>query len=79
MPVANVPLDVVLRSGFSDIAKNFIAIGNGGGIAPRLETITHGVHVAVRADARVSEQIPRTAAGFSRLEDYETLIGALTA
>ena len=59
-------------------SANNHSFGNGGGIAPWLEAITHGVHVAVRADARVSEKIPCTAAGFSRLEDHETLIGALS-
>ena len=79
MLVADVALHVVFRSRFTNIAENFVAVGDRSRISPWFESITHGVHIAVGADTRVPEKIPRTAAGLARFQDNEALIRAFTA
>ena len=79
MLVADVALHVVFRSRFTNIAKDFVAIGDRSRISPGLESVAHGVHIAVGADTGVPEKIPGAAAGLARFQDHEALIRTFTA
>ncbi len=45
------------------------AVGDGVGFVPRLEAVAERVHVAIGANAGVTEKIPRAAHGWPALED----------
>jgi hypothetical protein len=53
------------------------AVGNGFLCRPGLEVITQGMHITVRADARVTEQIPGTPNSVASLQNGKTRTGTI--
>ncbi len=70
-PVAEADLvdDAGLGRGVADVLQDRSTIGDRLLAFPRPERIAERVHVRVRADARIAEQIPRASDGVARLED----------
>ena len=58
---ADVLVDAELLRRLLEIVQDGRAVGDGLGLGPRLEGEAQGVHVAVRADARIAEQVPGAA------------------
>ena len=73
------PGDVVLIRCFADIVPDRRTIGDGLGLGPGFEIEAQRVHVRIRADAGIAEQVPRPAHGASLFEDSIGLAGALLA
>ncbi len=69
----NLAIDSVLLRRLADVSKNRLAIGNRFRFLPGTETITHRVHVGIGAHARVSKQVPGSAAGATALDNREGL------
>ena len=67
--VADLPVDAVGGRRFPEVAENIRAAGDRLGVLPRAEGVTEGKHVRVRPDAGKPEQVPRPAAGATRLDD----------
>ena len=74
---ADVLLEVVLAGGFDDVFADARAVGDGLGFFPGFEVVAEGVHVAVRPDAGVAEQVPGAADGVAAFEDGEIEAGAI--
>ena len=66
---ADVLVDAMLGRGFADVAADRRAVGDGLGRFPRLEAIAQRVHVGIRADAGITEQIPGAADGVAAFQD----------
>ena len=77
MAVADVTFDIVFGGGFADITADVRAVGNRLGLLPRFEFVAQRVHVAVRADAGIAEQVPGAANGVAALDDGEAALGAV--
>ena len=73
----DVRLDPVLARGLAHVVEDRGAVGDRLGLAPRLERVAERVHVGVRADPRIAEQIPGAADALARLEDRVGLTGAI--
>src|SRR5216683_2743143 len=69
----DVLLNPVLARGLADVAEDRGAVRDRLGVAPRAKRVAQGVHVGVRADTRVAEQIPGAARAAPRLEDRVAL------
>jgi len=69
MAEANVLVDAELGSGVAQVLEDRRSVGDRLGGGPRLEAVAEGVHVAVRAHARVAEQIPGAAQVIAAFED----------
>jgi hypothetical protein len=76
VPVPDVLVDLVLVGSFVDVAADVLTVGDRIAVRPRLERVAEGVHVRVRADARIAEQVPGAAGGLTRLEDRVRLARA---
>ena len=61
VPEPDVGVDAAFGCRGSDVVQNGSAVGDGLGGGPRPEPVAQGVHIGVRADAGIPEQIPRTA------------------
>ena len=72
----DVPVDAVFCCRLAHIAQDGWAVGNRLARRPRFEVITECVHVAVRPDARIAEEIPRPANGLPALENGIGFVGA---
>jgi hypothetical protein len=70
-------VDTLLTRRFVEVFQNRRAVGNRLRQRPRLEAVAKRVHVAVRADARIAEQIPGAADVRSPLEDDDAARRAL--
>src|SRR3954470_21259126 len=68
-------VDTVFFGGLAHIVQNLRPVGNRFCFGPRLERVTQREHVAVGADAGISEQIPGTAHAVAALENSKTLTG----
>ncbi len=66
---ADVPVDAVLGRRLAHVVQDRRAVGDRLGSAPRAEGVAERVHVRVRSDAGVAEQVPGAADGSARLED----------
>ena len=76
MSEADVGLDPLVLRRIAHVFQDGRAVGNGLGLGPGLEGITQGVHVAVRPDARIAEQVPSTA---DRLPPFKDDVGSVRA
>src|SRR6185437_7011240 len=74
---ADVPVDAVLGRGLADIGADGGAVGDRLGLDPGFEAVAERVHVRIRADARIAEQIPGAAYRVTPFEDGEALARAL--
>src|SRR5258708_9842530 len=70
--VADVPVDAVVAGRLADVLQDRGAVGDRLGLAPRLEGVAQGVHVAVRADPGIPAQAPSAAHGLPALTDHTT-------
>ena len=77
MAVADPGVDAVVARDLADVGQDRRAVGDRLGVLPRPEGVAQRVHVGVRADAGIAEQIPGAAAGLARLEDGVALARAL--
>ena len=69
MAVFDVGSDAVFVCRVLDVLANGFAIGNRFVIDPGFKGVTQGVHVGVRANAWVLEQIPGAADGLARFQN----------
>ena len=74
--VPDVLVDAVLGGGLVEVVPDRRAVGDRLVGRPRLEAEAEGVHVGVRADAGVLEQIPGAAELVPTLQDHVALAGA---
>ena len=65
----DVLVDPVVAGGVAHITQDRGAVGDGLGLGPRLEDVAQGIHVGVRPDAGVAEQIPGAADGRAPFQD----------
>ncbi len=72
-------LEVVLGDRLVQVAEDRVAAGDVLVLLPGPEGVAEGVHVRVRADARIAEEIPRPPDGLAPLEDGEGLLRVLPA
>ena len=79
VPEADLLLDPVIVRGVADVVEDRGAVGDRLGALPGPEAVAQRVHVGVRADARVAEQVPGTADRIARLENRECLTGTALA
>ena len=63
----------VLGDGLVQVAEDLVRVGDGVVGRPRLVLEAEGVHVGVRPDSRVAEQVPRAADGVAAVDDGVTL------
>ncbi len=63
----------ILGGGLADVVQNLRPVGDRLRLAPWLERIAHREHVAVGADARITEQVPGAADAVAALENDKTL------
>ena len=76
---ADMAANVVFIGGFVDVVTNQVAVGNDFRLGPRLEVVAKGEHVRVRANARVTKQIPGAADGVTAFQNHEGLVRAVLA
>src|SRR6478672_9857038 len=70
-------VDAVLGCGLADVVQNSRPVCDRLRLGPWLERIAHREHVAVGADAGITEQIPSAADAVAALENDKTLAGAI--
>ena len=75
---ADFVVDAVLGGGLADVVQDSRPVGDRLRLDPWLERIAHRKHVAVGADARITEQVPGAADAVATLENDKTL-GRTTA
>src|SRR5437660_10822739 len=75
---ADFVVDAVLGGGLADVVQDSRPVGDRLRLDPWLERIAHRNHVAVGADARITEQVPGAADAVATLENDKTL-GRTTA
>src|SRR6202011_800209 len=68
-------VDAVLRRRLADVIQNPRSVGNCLRFGPWLERIAQREHVAVGADAGITEQIPGAADGLAALDYKKTIAG----
>jgi hypothetical protein len=73
---ADAALDAVVAGRLAHVLEDRRTVGDRLGLLPRAKGIAEGVHVRVRADARVFEEVPRAADALARLEDRVGLLRA---
>ena len=73
---ANMPVDSEFLRGVDDITADRLAIGDGAIARPGVEGKAQRIHVRIRTDARIAEQIPGAADRIARFEDRVALAGA---
>src|SRR4029077_10412354 len=74
---ADVVFDPVLARGLANVVADLLAGGDRVFVAPRLERVAKRVHVGVRADAGVAEEVPGAADRLAGLEDRVALAGGV--
>src|SRR5436305_3318069 len=74
---ADLAVDSVLARGFPDVAEDRAPVGDRSVTGPGPERVAKRVHVRVRADARVAEQLPGSTDRAPGLEDRVALLRAL--
>jgi len=77
MTVADAPGHAVPGRRLADVAQDRRAVGQRARVLPRRERIAERVHVGVRADPRIAEQVPRAADLVARLEDRVAAVGTV--
>jgi hypothetical protein len=77
MVEADLPVDPVVLCCLADIVEDRRAVRDRLRLPPRPEGVAQGVHVRVRADPRIPEQIPCPADAVPRLKDRVGLIRAV--
>src|SRR5437667_12339225 len=70
---ADFPVDAVLGGSLADVIQNMRTVGDRLRLLPWLERIAHREHVAVGADAGITEQVPGAADAVAALENDKTL------
>src|SRR5947207_13940654 len=70
---ADFVVDAVLGGGLADVVQDSRPVGDRLRLDPWLERIAHRKHVAVGADARITEQVPGAADAVAALENDKTL------
>ncbi len=75
----DVLVDPALSCRVHDVSLDRRTVGQGLGTGPRTEVISEGVHVGIRADARIAKQIPGTAHRFAPFDNGDPLAWAFTA
>ena len=76
VPEADPAVDAVLARRIAHVVEDRRPIGDRLRVLPRPERVAERVHVRVRADARVAEQVPGPADRIAGLEDRVGLAGA---
>ena len=66
-------VDAVLGGSLADVIQNMRTVGDRLRLLPWLERIAHREHVAVGADAGITEQVPGAADAVAALENDKTL------
>ena len=74
---ADLLLDAVFRRRLAHVGEDRRPVRDRLRLRPRPERVAERVHVRVRADARVAEQVPRPSDALARLEDRDRLARAL--
>src|SRR6516164_7836340 len=74
---ADVAVDIELAGGVANILQDGGTVGDGVWGFPRTERVAEGVHVGVRTDAGVAEEVPGAADGAASFEDDVALAGTL--
>src|SRR6185312_4728178 len=73
---ADLAVDPALAGGGPHVGEDRLAVGDRLRRRPRPEAVAERVHVGVRADPRVAEEVPGAADRLPRLEDRVALAGA---
>ena len=73
MAIADLFVYAELGGRLADVVEDGGPVGDGLGVAPGAEPVTERVHVRVRPDAGIAEQVPCAAHRVSPLKDGETL------
>src|SRR5205823_10472948 len=73
---ANVLLDAVLGGRLAYVAEDRGPVRDRLGLTPRPEDVAQRVHIGIRADPGVPEEVPGAAHALARLEDRVALAGA---
>src|ERR1700756_5155176 len=66
---ANLGVDATLACGLPHVVEDRLTLADRLRRRPRLEAVAQGVHVRVRADAGVAEEVPGPPQFLARLED----------
>ncbi len=74
---ADLLLDAVVGGGLLDVVEDRGSVGDRLVSVPGAEGVAEGVHVGVRADAGVAEEVPGPADAIAGLEDRVGLAGAV--
>src|SRR2546421_11393439 len=77
MVEANVLVDAIAFSGVAHVGEDRLAVGDRLRVLPGAERVAERVHVGVRADPGIAEQVPGPAAAAARLDDGVALLRAL--
>ena len=75
MTEPDVGLDPLLAGGVADVVEDRGPVGNGPVAGPGPEGIAQGVHVGVRPDAGVTEEVPGSTDRLTALEEDEAAVG----
>ena len=70
-------MDAMLCRRLMEIVKDGRPVRDSVALCPGLKAVTHGVHVAIGADAWVTEKIPGAPKRFTPLQDEEVALWAL--
>src|SRR5437773_397118 len=76
MVEADLLVDPVLAGGLAHVVEDRGTVGDRLRVFPGTKRVPQRVHVRVRADARIPEQVPRAADAAACLEDRVRLAGA---
>ena len=77
MVEADLLVDAVVARGLAHVVQNPRPVGDRLRLGPRPERIAERIHVAVGANARIAEQVPRAADAVAALQDHVALAGAI--
>ena len=75
----NLVVDVVFGGGVGAVFADRRAVGEHLGLGPGAEVIAQGVHVGIRPDARITEQVPGAADALAALDQGKAAVRGLTA
>ena len=76
MTKTDVLFDFVFLSSFADVVTDVVTVSDAFLVYPRFEFVTQSVHVRVRADARVAEQVPGATNSLTAFQNGEAFARA---